>query len=241
MVEETARKFKSEHHSQMGGTVTYAQFFQSLQFNSNSITFNSLMDEFIKIGKVWPVSCENPLTTLPPRNSAEKHVVQPYFTDIMEKFNKSANAENCERSVFSASPDGKWSAAVTMVDAVSITPDPHAFSTHTIGSRMPDVPCYFETLDIKGVLRVVTFVELKSRNATDGDFSPSEQGQVIDTASELLRQQPYRTFVIVCLSDGVRFKFYHVRRLVNGGFVTTISHLYLNMTGWAVSHPRRIN
>jgi hypothetical protein len=95
-------------------------------------------------------------------------------------------------------------------------------------------------VDNKGILRIVSSWELKSRGAQNlHSFSLDEIGQVVATSMELMRNQPFRKFSVAVLSDGVRFMFFKIERLnppqLDNDYIVSQSSTYLNMRGWAVS------
>ena len=176
----------------------------------------------------------DPAAEFPDALVSEKTDVQPFFIDIMAKFSALCTGD---KLVYIAGPDGKYNVA-TKLGVVTCMPDASMHDTPTIGSRKPDVNIYYQSLDTKGILRIVSSWELKSRGGKNQhSFSLDEIGQVIDTNMELLRQQPFRQFTLAVLSDGVRFVFFKIIRLGPqlDDYKVLQSSTYLNMQGWAVS------
>lgn len=179
---------------------------------------------------------DDPSAVFPRPDVSEITDVQPFFIDIMTKFSALCTGD---KLVYKAGPDGKYNVA-TKLGVVTCMPDASVHNTPTFKSRKPDVNIYHQSVDNKGILRVVSSWELKSRGVQNlHSFSLDEIGQVVATSKKLMRNQPFRKFTVAVLSDGVRFMFFKIERLnppqLDNDYRVSQSSTYLNMRGWAVS------
>lgn len=244
MVQQEVKRLRHEMSSKMG-SITEAEHVHELE-RTNRISFDVIFDEelkkWAKEGDFWVCSCDSPSAGFPPIKAGEKSVVQPYFTDILKQFNTFKTDRvtgNLLRTVYRKNPrTGRYTDKIYLEEsAVQSVPLLDTENTPTLGSRKPDIPCYYLSVNQLSLLRMVTFVECKPRSATTGmpAFSPAEVGQVICTAELLLDKQPQRAFAIVGLSDGVRFQFFRVGR-DGGTSKVLVSCMFMNMDGWAVCY-----
>ena len=229
------KRMKPSDASRMG-SVTEAQLVQDMVSNQTLIddpNFDMELNIIKKQGEFWVESCDNPVSLFPAPSSGEKSTVQPFFTDVMGKF-----ANMClmkDKIVFIPDDKGLYRTPKVLTGDLLCIPDASIHETPTVGSRKPDVNVYHESIDVKGVLRVVSAWELKARAKEKSHrFADDEIGQLVDTNMELLRQQPFRQFTLAVLSDGVRFQFFKIKVSAVNGFIVSKSSVYLNMEGWSV-------
>jgi hypothetical protein len=221
------------------GEITEARLVYNLRKENKLVEdprFDAELESIMQDGDFWVESCDNPTTSFPPAKAGEKSTVQPFFEDVMNKFVNCAKT-GAANSVYKPNAVGKY-IVPSQLPAVSCIPDATVHETPTVGSRKPDMNLYHDTTETKGILRIISSWELKPRAVESNHaFSADEIGQLIDTNMELLRQQPFRTFTIAVLSDGVRFVFFKITRLNQHfeDFHIVQSSTYLNMRGWAVS------
>lgn len=118
---------------------------------------------------------------------------------------------------------------------ITAHPDCLSFDVATIGTRRPDIPFYSDN-HLRGVHHMKFFVEVVGRGPSDASsFSPAKEGQVLDTARELLEELPQRQGVLCCLTDSVRYRFYRVTRL-HDEIRYEMSSVFLSYLGYAVSY-----
>eukprot|EP00597_Dinobryon_sp_UTEXLB2267_P018106 CAMPEP_0201114344 /NCGR_PEP_ID=MMETSP0812-20130820/78350_1 /ASSEMBLY_ACC=CAM_ASM_000668 /TAXON_ID=98059 /ORGANISM="Dinobryon sp., Strain UTEXLB2267" /LENGTH=499 /DNA_ID=CAMNT_0047377975 /DNA_START=426 /DNA_END=1926 /DNA_ORIENTATION=- len=227
------------------GTITLAQLVKFMIQEKQLVQDPAFDEELAKIsnsGNFWVEKMNNPALKFPPAGGNEKNFVQPFFQKVMSKFTKlcSGNKKKLctgNKIVFRAGPDGKYNVA-TKLGNVTCMPDASVHDAPTVGSRKPDVNIYYKSIETKGVLRIVSSWELKPRGQPNNhSFSPDEIGQLIDTNMELLRQQPFRTYTLAVLSDGVRFVFFKIIRPIShrDEYKVLQSSTYLNMSGWEIA------
>ena len=124
---------------------------------------------------------------------------------VLSKLAKSA----LEEAVQTAAMDALRALVAVVSKADGHTVNVRVFDGHshaTVGSLKPDVVLYTEGFE--GELSVETFIELK--RVRSGDFSDEEKGQVVETAVELLKRQPWRSYVLAFLTDGKRWQMFNV-------------------------------
>ena len=233
---EVVKRVRS-YESSRKGSITEARLVKDMIREKMLIedpVFDDELKKILDLGDFWVEAVDDPSARFPRAKASEKTSVQPFFMEIMAKFSVLCTGD---KLVYRAGPDGRYNVATKLGD-VTCMPDASVHDTPTIGSRKPDVNIYHQTVDTKGILRIVSAWELKSRGRKNNhSFSPDEIGQVIDTNMELLRQQPFRMFTLAVLSDGVRFVFFKIMRLSpqRDDYKVLQSSTYLNMRGWAVS------
>ena len=238
---EVVKRLRLDDNSRKG-EITETRLVYNLR-NENKLVedprFDAELESIIKDGDFWVESCDNPTTSFPPANVGEKSTVQPFFVDVMNKFVNCAKTGAAE-TVYKPDAAGKYIVPVQL-PAVSCLPNATVHEMPTVGSRKPDINVYHDTAETKGILRIISSWELTPRAVESNHaFSADEIGQLIATNMELLRQQPFRTFTIAVLSDGVRFVFFKITRLSHHfeDFHILQSSTYLNMRGWAVSRDK---
>jgi hypothetical protein len=225
------------------GSTTEAEYVHNLEKNGlirSDVTFDEALKEWSKVGDFWVCSCDSPFAQFPPLKSGKKSVVQPYFAEILNKFNTihTDQEHRLFRTLYRKDArTGQYTDKFHLpANDVYSVPMLQMENTPTIGSRKPDIPCYYLTANQLGVLRMVSFGECTPRSALAGAaFSPAEMGHVICAAEVLLERQPQRAFAIVGLSDGVRFQFFRVKREGESSEVV-VSCMFMNMDGWAVRY-----
>ena len=124
---------------------------------------------------------------------------------VLSKLAKSA----LEEAVQTAAMDALRALVAAVSKADGHTVNVRVFDGHshaTVGSLKPDVVLH--TKGFEGELSVETFIELK--RVRSGDFSDEEKGQVVETAVELLKRQPWRSYVLAFLTDGKRWQMFNV-------------------------------
>jgi hypothetical protein len=105
---------------------------------------------------------DDPSAIFPRAKASEKTSVQPFFIEIMAKFLALCNGK---KMVYRAGADGKYNVATKLGD-VTCMPDASVHDTPTIGSRKPDVNIYYQTVDTKGILRIVSLATWRSSTLT---------------------------------------------------------------------------
>lgn len=218
----------------MKGPKTNAQIVTELvaidRFKAD-LQFDRKLERFVAAGDFWVDRVEDPATVFPAVGAGENTVVQPFFIEVGNKL------AIPNRTVYRKDEFGQYIVPEVLTDAVLYAiPDATVFNKPTIAHRRPDVNCYYRTVSVTGELSIVFCMEVKGRMNSQA-FPMEDIGQVIDTNKELLRRQPFRKFTIAVLSDGVRFQFFQITRLVWDEFDVVHSQMYWNMAGWAVSAP----
>ena len=173
------------------GVTTQAQFYQEIYQNQS-------LDRHSNLKGIWNGKANWPLDFPTPPNDGtgesdkvdkDKKIpgVQTFFTNVLK----------------SLIPHTKKK------DKVQSIPDPEAFRKCSFGTRKPDVVNYAEGKN--GALGITSFGELKGRR--HGDFADEEKGHVLDMARSYMEDFGFnRPFLIVFLSDGVRWQFFRVVR-----------------------------
>lgn len=230
---EAVKRFSPRADSRKG-TMTETLLVQDMILQKKLVVDLAFDNELQKIkgsGDFWVEAVDDPVAKFCGLFSESIHV-QPFFINIMAKFSALCTGD---KMVYRAGPDGKYNVA-TKLGVVTCMPDASMHNKPTVGSRKPDVNIYYQTVDKKSILRIVSCWELKSQSGMNS-FSPDEIGHVIDTNMELMRQQLFRKFTLAVLSDGVRFMFFKIIRLNSqqDDYKVLQSSIYLNMQGWAVS------
>ena len=229
-------RFKNYNDSSRSGTSTEEWFVKDMIKENMLIEDPVFDDELQKImdsGDFWVEAMDDPSTIFPRADVFDITEIQSFFIDIMAKFSALCTGD---KLVYRAGPDGKYNVS-TKLGVVTCMPDASVYNTPTIGSRRPDVNIYYQSLDTKGILRIVSSWELNPRGSKyDYSFSLDEIGKVIETSKKLMRKQPFRMFTLAVLSDGVRFVFFKIMRLGPqlDDYKVLQSSTYLNMQGWAV-------
>lgn len=221
--------------SRVAGTVTAAQLYTSLK-EEGRLKQDGNIDAIFNFESeaCWVEAVENPVTLFPALASGEKAKVQPFFTEVLNKFNTAVQ----NKKMFTLlKKDGTFTKAVSIKDAVVCRPTGELCDTPTIGTRKPDIVVHHR--DGAGIWNIMLACELKSRDSDEGDFASAEVGHLIDTNFELLRQQPLRRFTYSFISDGFRFQFFKVsrdRRDADAGdaFNVQSSRIFSGLVGWKV-------
>jgi hypothetical protein len=109
-------------------------------------------------------------------------------------------------------------------------PEPDAYKQVSFGSRKPDIVNYQK--DKTGSLAITSFGDFKKRGT--GNFSNDEVGHVLDMARVFMEDvMIHRKFVVVFLSDGVRWQFFRVERGSSGVLKYMEAAVISNaMDGW---------
>ena len=174
------------------GVTTQAQFYQQLSENRTLIRGSKVWNR----REAWPLSEEATKTLIPENECNEadskgREGVQTLVTKLLQKL---------------ASNEPTREAATSL-------PDPLAFQKVSFGTRKPDMVNYAKGKT--GSLGITSFGDLKGRG--EGDFSDEQKGHVLDMAySYMTKVGLNRPFVIVFLSDGVRWQFFRVARDESG-------------------------
>lgn len=235
---QTVKRFKQDESLKKGSrtqTLLVNDMIENRKLTLEPSFDLQLEDITIKWGKFWVESVDYPV--FPAVKDGKKNVVQHFFANIMNKF---VDLCNGNKIIYKLGLDGKYNKPTKLGDDVIVQciPDASVHAVPTVGNRGPDVNIYYNTVQIKGILRIISCWELKPRGTKENHtFSAEEIGQLIDTNMELLRQQPFRSFTLSVLSDGVRFAFFKIIRISSypEDFKVLQSTTYLKMSGWKVS------
>jgi hypothetical protein len=236
MIQDAVNNFLRIRNSKIG-TVTEANLVHQMIEDKSLVTdmsFDNELDAIKKSGEFWVDDMDDPTSLFPGPNVGEKSTVQPFFVDVLEKFATiCAGNKIVYRKGKTGDKAGKYRVRMKLGNIFCI-PDASVHNAPTVGSRKPDVNVYYQTVGIKGTLRIISSWELKARSGVGNPaFSPEEVGQLIDTNFELFRQQPFRTFSLAVLSDGVRFVFFKIMK-IKDDFKVLQSSMYFGMDGWSV-------
>lgn len=168
------------------GAQTQAQFYDGL------LEANRLKN--VNQNEIWSGIAEWPLERAPkePAINALEHGENGVQSDVTTILNELIAHEQQSATI-------NWTSL----------PDPDAYRKVSFRTRKPDVVNYQK--DQTGCLAITSFGDLKRRGL--GGFSSEETGHILDMARSFMEHVGmYTPFLIVFLSDGVRWQFFRVDR-----------------------------
>jgi len=192
-IAESEEKTKAEiaalkFDSSRKGATTQAQFYQQIVADRELIRGTEPWSK----REAWPFTDDETKNLIPDikckeADSGDREGVQTLVTKILEKLRNDDQTRKVASSL----------------------PDPLAFKSVAFCTRKPDIVNYEKGKT--GSLGITSFGDLKCRG--DGDFSDEQKGHVLDMAhSYMTKVGLNRPFIIVFLSDGVRWQFFRVAR-----------------------------
>jgi hypothetical protein len=213
---------------------TEAEVFQSLS-KSNLIVSDRVIDNdldrmlitpgYINVGNIDEI--ERQLRSSLPLGSGEKDAVQPYYSDLVNKF----FTHKKELLFYQLSKNMKqFNISSPLSIQLTSIPSADAFNHVSFCGRKPDIVSY--QCETSGSLSIVIVGDVKPRDS-DGDFSDQQKGHVIDFMRTLMSEvQPFRKMLYGVLSDCFRFQFIRAVRGEKGIITFELSQVYRSIRGY---------